>query len=479
MAGDLGFTHLRLVDTLLELHRTQRTCVVRFERGTMKKQLVLSHGTLAFAESNLPNEHLAHVLVKLNLLSRKDFKRVSELMKSGKGSDEAVIVATGLDGKRLEEGVREQAMIILASLFAWSGCELRLFDGKGSIRRRCSLALPLPEALVEAARRAVKDHCIPASCRQLTGLVRAGSAVEARAGLPLNSAEAYTYGQARGPVPVSHLLPALPKGEASSEELVQRLILLGLLRLEATQPDQADAVQPSTAQLSEQVDELLRRFEVANFYEILSVPTDARADEIKAAYHEMARLYHPDCFESKGHSSGLRARVEKLFTYITGAYATLSDSLARHNYDEMRMKKESQVEAARQGRAAGDSEKIAETLFRAGRVALMNREFEQAVSHLRECVWLRPDTARYHHYLGVAQAEIVALRKEAERHLLKAIALEPTRPDSHLELGKLYLKVNLPKRAEAQFYEALRWDCENAEALRMLRQIGKENHKQE
>jgi tetratricopeptide (TPR) repeat protein len=478
MAGDLGFTHLRLVDTLLELHRTQRTCVVRFERSATKKQLVLFHGALAFAESNLPQEHLAHVLIKLDLLSRKDLKKVSELMKGGRGSDEAVILATGLDGKRLEEGVREQAMIILASLFAWSGCELRLFDGKGSIRRRCSLALPLPQALTEAARRAVKDHCIPASLHQLTGLVCAESAVEARAGLPLNSAEAYAYGQAKEPVPISRLLPALPKGEVRPEELVQRLLLLGLLRLEAARPDPADAAELSAAQLSERVDELLQRFEVANSYEILSVPTDAQADEIKAAYHEMARLYHPDCFESKGHSPDLRARVEKLFTYITGAYATLSDPVARHNYDEMRVKKESQVEAVRQGRAAGDSEKMAETLFRAGRVALMNREFEQAVSHLRECVWLRPDTARYHHYLGAAQAEIVALRKEAEQHLLKAIALEPTRPDSHLELGKLYLKVNLPKRAEAQFYEVLRWDCENAEALRMLRQLGEGHHKQ-
>lgn len=478
MAGDLGFTHLRLVDTLLELHRTQRTCVVRFERGATKKQLVLFRGTLAFAESNLPQEHLAQVLIKLDLLSRKDLKNVSELMKGGKGSDEAVILATGLDGIRLEEGVREQAMIILASLFAWSGCELRLFDGQGSIRRRCCLTLPLPQALTEAARRAVKDHCIPASLQQLTGLVCAESAAEARAGLPLNGAEAYAYGQAKGLVSISRLLLALPKGEVRPEELIQRLLLLGLLRLEETRPDPTDAGERSAAQLSGQVDELLRRVEVANFYEILSVPTDARADEIKAAYHAMARLYHPDCFESKGHGSDLRARVEKLFTYITGAYATLSDPVARDNYDEMRKKKESRVEAARQGSAAGDSEKMAETLLHAGRVALMKREFEQAVSHLRECVWLCPDTARYHHYLGVAQAEIVALRKEAEQHLLKAIALEPTRADSHLELGKLYLKVNLPKRAEAQFYEVLRWDSENAEALRALRQLGEKHHKQ-
>jgi predicted Zn-dependent protease len=137
------------------------------------------------------------------------------------------------------------------------------------------------------------------------------------------------------------------------------------------------------------------------------------------------------------------------------------------------------VEATLQGRAAVDAEKekMAETLFRAGRTSLMNREFDKAVSQLRECVWLSPDSARFHRFLGTAQAEISVLRKEAEQNLLKAIALENMNPDNYLELGKLYLKVNLPKRAEAQFHEALRWDSENPEALRMLQTLARENRR--
>lgn len=478
MGLDSSAIHHRLVETLLELHRTQRSCVVRLERGSAKKQLVLSRGLLAFAESNLPKEHLTHVLIKLGLLSRKDLQKVSALMKSGRSSDEAVVLATALDDQRLAEGVHAQAVMILASLFAWSGCELRLFDGEGLIGRRCRLELPLPQALVEAARRAVKDRSIPTSCHLGSGLICADPAVGARASLPLNGAEAYAYAQAKGHTPISILLPVLPTGEARPEELLERLLLLGLLRLEATAPEEpTSATGLPEDQLSEQVDELLRRFEVANLYEILSLPADAREDEIKSAYHEMARLYHPDRFESRGSSSQFRTRVERLFTYITGAYTTLGDAGARSAYDETRMKTESRVEATLQGRAAVDSnkEKMAETLYRAGRAALKNRDFQKAVSQLRECVWLRPDTARYHHYLGVAQAEIVALRKEAEQHLLKAIDLEQMNADSYVQLGKLYLKVNLPKRAEAQFHEALRWDPENSEALKILAQLDKKN----
>jgi curved DNA-binding protein CbpA len=464
----------RLVEILLKLHGTPRSCVVRLERGSSKKQLVISNGTLAFAESNLPDEHLAHVLIRLNLLSRKDLKKVSAEMKSGLGSDEAIMLATGLDDKRLNEGAYEQAVTILASLFAWSGCGLRIFHGNGITRRQSSLYLPLPLALVEAARRAVRNHCVPAAFRPLAGVVFANPSPGARAHLPLNGAEAFAYAQVNGRTPIEHLLPFLQAGAEKPGDLIQRLLILGLLKLETAAPEHAiSAAQFPGGQISEQMEELLRRFELANLYEILSVPPDASDADIKSAYHERAKQYHPDLFESKGCGANLHAVAEKLFTYITGAYTALSDPAARTNYDEMRIKRESCVEAAVQGRAAADSEKerMAEALYRAGRASLMKREFEKAVVQLRECVWLRPDIARFHHLLGVAQREIPLQRKEAEQHLLKAIALDPMRPDSHIELGKLYIKASLPKRAEAQFYEALRMDPNNSETLRLLQTL--------
>ncbi len=474
MGVDSGASHLRLTETLLELHRARRSCVVRLERGTLKKQLLISQGDLAFAESNVAEEHLAHVLIRLGYLSKKDLQKVSLLMRSGKSSDDAVVLATGLDGKRLEEGVREQAFTILSSLFAWPGAEIRLYADAGVSRRSLQLRLPIPQALVEAARRAVKNHSIPTAVLQLKGRISAEPLTGVRSTIPLSSAEAFAYTQVKGVTPILQLLPMIPPGEVRPEDSIQCLLLLGLLRLEAEAPTQAAQAGGLPASgIVYQVEGMLQRFEVANLYEILSLPADAAEDDIKTVYHEMAKLYHPDRFENKEYTSGFRAQVEKLFTYITGAYTTLIDPVSRASYDETRLKKESQVEATLQGRAAADADKdkMAETIFRAGRHSLMNREFEKAVSQFKECVWLCPDTARYHHFLGVAQSEIAPLRKEAEQHLLKAIALESTRTDSYVELGRLYLKVNLKKRAESQLCEALHWDPHNPEALKLLQEL--------
>jgi hypothetical protein len=224
---------------------------------------------------------------------------------------------------------------ILASLFAWNGGDLRVFQGEGVSRRQCRLYLSLPLALVEAARRAARDHRVPAPFQPLVGVVFANPKPGARANLPLNSAEAFVYGQVNGRTPIEHLLPALPAGAERPEELIQRLLLLGLLKLETSAPEQGiSAAQLPSAQVSGQMEDLLRQFEIANLYEILSVPPDASDDDIKGAYHERAKRYHPDLFESKGCGANRHALAEKLFTYITGAYTTLSNPAARANYDE-------------------------------------------------------------------------------------------------------------------------------------------------
>lgn len=461
-----------LVELLLELHRTQCSCVVRFERGALKKQLILEQGCLCYGDSNVPEEHLAHVLIRLGFLKRTDLKKITELMKSGLSSEEAAVRAAGLTDEQLAAGIGDQAATILASLFAWQGCEPRLYGTERLPHRRCRLGIPLPQALVEAARCAVAARWLPASCATGSDLLQGETHLGARSLLPLNAAESYAYIQMlKEPSSASALAGLLPPCDCKQEELIQRLFLLGLVKFQSAAAPSAKAIKEQ--EISERVQEMLHGFEVANYYEILSVPTDARQSEIKSAYYELARRYHPDRFAAS-RDAGLHTQVEQLFTYITAAYGTLGDAALRAAYDEQRLKKESLVEATLQGRGVADAdrEKMAAAMFRAGLAACKCGDFQKAASRLRECVWLRPDSARFQHWLAVAQSEIPSLRKEAEQHFLKAIELDAMNPDSYLQLARLYLKVHLPIKAEGQLREALRWDPENQEASRLLQECG-------
>ena len=68
---------------------------------------------------------------------------------------------------------------------------------------------------------------------------------------------------------------------------------------------------------------------------------------------------------------------------------------------------------------------------------------------------LEPENARYRHWLATCLTKNPKWRREAEEHFLKAIELEQFNSSHYLGLGLLYQEVGMPKRAEAQFRQAL------------------------
>ena len=66
-----------------------------------------------------------------------------------------------------------------------------------------------------------------------------------------------------------------------------------------------------------------------DYYKTLGVPKTSTAAEIKKAYRELARKYHPDA--NKGSTD-----AEERFKEITEAYNVVSDEKQRKEYDEAR-----------------------------------------------------------------------------------------------------------------------------------------------
>ena len=63
-----------------------------------------------------------------------------------------------------------------------------------------------------------------------------------------------------------------------------------------------------------------------DYYEVLGVSKDASQAEIKKAYRQLSKKYHPDINKAPG--------AEEKFKEVTEAYEVLSDEQKRANYDQ-------------------------------------------------------------------------------------------------------------------------------------------------
>ncbi len=469
----------KLPEVLLNLAGSGQSGVFRARHASVTKQLVLKKGTVSFAESSLPEEHLARIMVSMGLLKKSDLREITSRMKSGKNSEEAVASLNSSNEEAVNKGLREQVLVVLSSLLGWRDFDMRFYQGDDLIKNRRSLELNIPEMLVSSARRAVSKRLVKAPPGFPDALIAAGRDRDGqRTKLPLDDVESYAYIRVHDEIPAKELLSLIPSGdETDPEEVLLRLYVLGLLEPETSRESPSpDIVESSASEnTASLIEDMLLRFENAGLYEILSVKRDAGLDEIQTAYHDMAKEYHPDRFQSEEYSDRMRHKVELVFTHINKAYMTLRDPDLRARYDNTRLAKESEVEAAIKSRKSADAEEeeMIEALFSQGRRSLAGGEYEKAAKEFKSCVYLRPEKANYNYYLGLAESEVPKLYKSAEQHLLKAIELENMSTASHIALVKLYLKVHLPRKAAALLKELMRWDPEHPEAGKLREEIEK------
>jgi curved DNA-binding protein CbpA len=212
-------------------------------------------------------------------------------------------------------------------------------------------------------------------------------------------------------------------------------------------------------------------------YDVLDVGHASDLTEIKRAYHELARRFHPDRF----HQSDLRAQVESAFARIGRAYETLSDAKRRKEYDrslsskqEARPVSPSKTAPAPGPTSPGQPEaNRAETSFKLGTEALERDQHEAAVRLFAEAATLEPRVAKYRAYYGSALMRNPSLRRTAETELQAALKLEPNNPSFRVMLAELYQQVGLRKRAEQEAMRALAADSTNKPARELLSNLSR------
>ncbi|MFN2501615.1 MAG: DnaJ domain-containing protein [Pyrinomonadaceae bacterium] len=203
------------------------------------------------------------------------------------------------------------------------------------------------------------------------------------------------------------------------------------------------------------VDEYLDRVEKAEtYYDILGVNAKAEIGELKKAYFNLAKNFHPDRYHADGGNT--LKRLQHAFTELAQAHETLKNPESRELYD-FRMRKEI---ADREMRLAGSGDGNAQTQlaadnFERGFKLLMDNDPEEAIPFIARAVHYAQKNARYHAYYGKTLSTNPDNRHKAESELQTAVKLAPDNANYRMMLAEFYVEFNLLKRAEGELKRLL------------------------
>lgn len=470
---------------LHHLHGLRATGCLHLGAGKKRKGLQFRDGRPIAVKSNLVNECLGNLLVRMGRLDEAAMRESLRRVQQGQGLQGEILVAMEvLSESELVNALRVQASEKLFEIFEWVRGEFR-FERDGRLEGTNTQALESSPA-----------NLILDGIRSRFPLARIDAFLRARADCYVVPGESAFYRYQEIDLQPAQLqflsrLDERPRiAELFDESEESRRILYALLTTEWVQlggsapGDESQfgsnprprriSPPPPTGRNDESREEIradlatmAERMRGANYFEVLGITEDAGDDDVRATYIDLAKRTHPDRFTGEGEA--IRSLSEEIFKLVSQAHDTLSDGERRREY--LRELRQGEREAAdlEEGRRA----LLAEQQFQRGELALRRRDHAYAFECFDRAVHLYPEEGEYLAHLGWARylvgsndAEVV---RQAVREIRRGAKLAPDREKPYLFLGRLLKTMQRPDAAERMFTRALQIRPDCVEALRELR----------
>jgi len=473
---------------------------LKLELNKIKVAVYFRAGTVLYAAANVRTLRLAEYLVKTELVTSEDLRYL------GKDIDDFTLARMLLSEKRLSQAQLEQQQLSqisdalrLALLWTEGSWD---FDHRSHLLQELNLKIDVPSLLIETGRRLPSKFT---SSRFLNNAEVISPVANPPKVVNLLPTEVFLLSRVDAPMSLSDLVAISGLPESDTLRVVYSLLLVGLLARQfwktafrgslAESPAEVETIeqpvveQPVVVESTNKIEDFLARLSSAkSHYEILAVERNVSLSELKKAYYDIARKYHPDRF--RGSDGSLLAQIESGFARITQAYDTLRDSKLRATYDS---KLNAQARAARLAESApkatvpqaedvlGSSDdaqdvnltpaQLAEIQFKKGFAALELGDRNVAVGLLGSAARAVAHEPRYRAYYGRALALHESTRRLAEAELQAAIKLEPNNAEYRVMLAELYRDLGFQVRARSEAERAVAADQNSRKARELLESL--------
>jgi len=431
-----------------------------FRYENVQKYLFFQDGFVVFAKTNCPQELLGEVLFRLGKLSDENHSKIDDYIEPKKNIGELLVEKGLISTEDLHEGLTYQMREIVLDTFSHFDGEFKFQEMDELAEQEFGSKISIPVLIEDGIRRMKYDPHLKKFMEKKT---------------PFPKSKNFFYRLTEEEKDILKII----EGKTASEAILQSsginpelfwkslylFYCLDLVDVEAEEkvPEQEKEKKDRDSEDSyKRIEEVVRlsfNLSSMNYYQILNVSETSSRSEIKKAYFQLARKYHPDLY-GRDLPSDIKEKIEDVFDKITKAYHILIDEEKKHDYDAK------VYSAPKEDRR--DLSKRAEVRFRQGKTLYDQGKYEEALALLEEAVRLKTDKANYFLLLAMTESRIPLFARKAEQNFLKAIKLGQWSPDGYVGLGLLYKKEGLFVKAGKQFKRALNIDPENKVALKEL-----------
>ena len=456
-------THLR------DVFFNKKTGRLVYKRQEILKYFFFEKGAILQVKTNQPDERLGEILRKLDRIPKEAHDRIDEYIEPNKSLGEVLRTRGLISEDDLAEALSHQIRESVLNVFPYFDADIDFLphEGFSGGSDRVQVSVPL---LIEYGIRRMQPH----------PMLKAFLANRT----PVLGVKTYTYLLT---IEEKEIL-AKVNGTDSAEVILNTLTMpgdqfwkslylfycLGVVDLagkaeEAPPPDLRERIQPSVAahpELPPEIAEVLAfrdMLPAMTLYQILDVPKTAPDEDIKKAYFQMARKFHPDRFDRKL-AAEFKSQIDTVFDGITNAYRVLNNKDSRRVYDAKSASGPAQEDVQ-------DAYRKADIKFRQGKTLHGQGRYEEAIAYLEEAIRIRRDKGDYFLLLAMCESRLKAFGQKAEQDFLKVIQLEPWNPEAYVGLALLYKAEGLQTKAIKQLEKALEVEPEHASAREALAEL--------
>jgi curved DNA-binding protein CbpA len=463
--------NVRLSDLFVGIQKSGKTGILKIGAESFTKRIYFNKGDVTFSASDQDKERMGDMLLDIGKITRDDYNKSVAIMKqSGKRQGAALVELGCLKPDDLIWAVRYQVEKIILDLFNLAEGNLFFHDTSLSLNEVITLKLSTANLIYRGIKSINSYEFIKGNFPPLDSILCFSSEpLKLFQEIILEENDKKIFSLIDGSRMLEDIIARSPLKKEETMRTIYGLLNTQIIEIVQSGEAVSSVVREDILEQPEQevdsavvdkIESLYRDHKSLGHSGVLNVSRNATADEIKRAYHRMAREFHPDR-HLHFQTDTLKEKLNTIFAYINESYRVLTQPQNILQADS----------ATHAGVKYRDDKKItAKMKFSEGLSYLKKKNYEQALIFLGQALYLDNSISGYHFYYGIALLKNKRI-KDAEDSIKKALQFEPYNSEYVAELGHLYLQLGFKTRAKNTFEKALKYDSFNERASEGLEKL--------